>query len=90
MRTTTSWRAPAYLRELHDRYGIPGFLAAYNAGPARWEDHLATGRPLPMETRAYFLRLVPMVGGQGDDDTTLLAPVIKSWTEGDAMPCAMS
>ena len=25
----------AYLRELQDRYGAPGFLAAYNAGPAR-------------------------------------------------------
>jgi hypothetical protein len=25
----------AYLRELHDRYGLPGFLAAYNAGPKR-------------------------------------------------------
>ena len=24
----------AFLRELHDRYGSPGFLAAYNAGPA--------------------------------------------------------
>ena len=24
----------AFLRELHDRYGTPGFLAAYNAGPA--------------------------------------------------------
>jgi soluble lytic murein transglycosylase-like protein len=23
----------AYIRELHDRYGTPGFLAAYNAGP---------------------------------------------------------
>ena len=43
----------AYLRELHDRYGSPGFLAAYNAGPARYEDHLATGQPLPAETRAY-------------------------------------
>ena len=43
----------AYLRELHDRYGAPGFLAAYNAGPARYDDHLATGRPLPAETRAY-------------------------------------
>ena len=29
----------AYLRELHDRYGAPGFLAAYNAGPARYDDH---------------------------------------------------
>ena len=25
----------AYLREMHDRYGSPGFLAAYNAGPGR-------------------------------------------------------
>ena len=28
----------AYLREMHDRYGSAGFLAAYNAGPGRWED----------------------------------------------------
>lgn len=25
----------AYLREMYDRYGSPGFLAAYNAGPGR-------------------------------------------------------
>jgi len=42
----------AYLRELHDRYGSPGFLAAYNAGPDRYEASLS-GRPLPLETRAY-------------------------------------
>ncbi len=41
-----------YLRELHDRYGDPGFLAAYNAGPARYEAHLAAGVPLTDETRA--------------------------------------
>jgi soluble lytic murein transglycosylase-like protein len=40
----------AYLRELYDRYGVPGFLAAYNAGPTRYEDHSTTGRPLPSET----------------------------------------
>lgn len=54
----------AYLRELHDRYGNPtAMLAAYNAGPGRYDDHLATGRPLPRETRAYLAMLVPMVGG---------------------------
>jgi len=34
----------AYMRELHDRCGAPGFLAACNAGPRRYEHHLATGR----------------------------------------------
>ncbi|KRB29737.1 lytic transglycosylase [Mesorhizobium sp. Root695] len=53
----------AYLRELHDRYGSPGFLAAYNAGPARYEAYLA-GRPLPAETRAYVAALAPLVGGR--------------------------
>jgi hypothetical protein len=76
----------AYLRELHDRYGIPGFLAAYNAGPARWENHLATGRPLPAETRAYLSRLAPIVGGSSVDDTVILATVVKSWTEASLFP----
>lgn len=76
----------AYLRELHDRYGIPGFLAAYNAGPGRWEDHLATGRPLPAETRAYLSRLAPIVGGSSADDTVILAAVVKSWTEASLFP----
>jgi soluble lytic murein transglycosylase-like protein len=51
----------AYIRELCDRYGAPGFLAAYNAGPGRYERHLATGRPLPDETRAYIAALAPMI-----------------------------
>jgi len=44
----------AYLRELLDRFGERGFLAAYNAGPRRYEEHLATGKPLPSETLAYI------------------------------------
>jgi soluble lytic murein transglycosylase-like protein len=39
-----------YLRDLLDRYGSPGFLAAYNAGPGRYEER-RSGRPLPDETR---------------------------------------
>lgn len=46
----------AYLRWLRDRYGAPGFLAAYNAGPGRYEESLA-GRPLPLETRRYVDKL---------------------------------
>ncbi|RAH96358.1 lytic transglycosylase [Acuticoccus sediminis] len=53
----------AYLREMHDRYGSPGFLAAYNAGPGRYEEFRATGRPLPAETRAYVAALAPTIGG---------------------------
>jgi hypothetical protein len=53
----------AYLRELYDRYGASGFLAAYNAGPGRWEDHLSGVRPLPDETVRYLSRLGPLTGG---------------------------
>lgn len=53
----------AYLREMYDRYGtIPAMLAAYNAGPDRYDEHLATGRPLPAETRAYVALLAPALG----------------------------
>lgn len=52
----------AYLREMHDLYGSPGFLAAYNAGPVRYENHLATGRPLPEETRVYVSTLASRLG----------------------------
>jgi soluble lytic murein transglycosylase-like protein len=51
----------AYIRELSDRYGAPGFLAGYNAGPGRYERHLATARPLPDETQAYVATLAPMI-----------------------------
>jgi hypothetical protein len=44
----------AYLRAMYDRFGYPGLFAAYNAGPARYAGHLASGNPLPAETRAYL------------------------------------
>jgi hypothetical protein len=71
----------AYLRELHDRYGSPGFLAAYNAGPARYENHVATGQPLPAETRAYVALLAPMVSDGVISDAAVLPVVTRSWTE---------
>jgi hypothetical protein len=54
----------AYISELYQRFGAPGFLAAYNSGPRRYENHLATGRPLPDETRDYVAILAPMIGGK--------------------------
>jgi soluble lytic murein transglycosylase-like protein len=69
----------AYLRELYDRYGSPGFLAAYNAGPGRYEASLK-GRPLPAETRAYVATLRPFWSG-GDASGALTASHAKavSW-----------
>ncbi len=70
----------AYIRELHDRFGAPGFLAAYNAGPGRYEAHLATGRPLPFETQRYVDILAPMMaGGQGNGRTIVVADALSSW-----------
>ncbi|MBZ9758289.1 lytic transglycosylase domain-containing protein [Mesorhizobium sp. ESP6-5] len=66
----------AYLRELYDRYGSPGFLAAYNAGPGRYEASLR-GRPLPAETRAYVAMLRPFWGG-GDAPGALTAGHAKA------------
>lgn len=70
----------AYLRELRDRYGAPGFLAAYNAGPLRYEDHLTTGRPLPAETRAYMAVLAPMIGSGPTGATIVVAATVRSQT----------
>ncbi len=69
----------AYLRELHDRYGSPGFLAAYNAGPDRYEASLA-GRPLPLETRAYVAAVAPIIGGGGDAPVMIAAADRSVWT----------
>jgi len=80
----------AYMRELRDHYGNPGFLAAYNAGPALWEDHLATGRPLPNETRAYLARLAPIVDASGADNAVALVSVIRSWTEAPLFPVRLA
>jgi soluble lytic murein transglycosylase-like protein len=52
----------AYLREMRDRFGVGGFLAAYNAGPERYEEYLTAGRALPDETTLYLTKLDPTVG----------------------------
>ncbi len=51
----------AYLREMYNRYGAPGFLAAYNAGPARLDRVLFEGKTLPGETLRYLETLAPVL-----------------------------
>ena len=53
----------AYLREMYDRFGPAHFLAAYNAGPGRVDEHLRTGRSLPGETQRYVQELGPELVG---------------------------
>lgn len=67
----------AYMREMYDIYGSPGFLAAYNAGPARLDDYLSNTRGLPDETRRY----VAIIGPQLVD----VHPKIRSPAEQYAM-----
>lgn len=65
----------AYLREMFDRYGnVSAMLAAYNAGPGRYDEYLATGRTLPAETRAYVATLAPVLGGAAASDPPSAAP----------------
>jgi hypothetical protein len=65
----------AYLREMFDRYGNVGaMLAAYNAGPGRYDEHRATSRPLPAETRAYVAALAPILGGVAATEPPSSAP----------------
>jgi hypothetical protein len=53
----------AYIREMYDMYGAPGFLAAYNAGPRRLDDYLSNSKPLPLETRRYVASIGPFIAG---------------------------
>jgi soluble lytic murein transglycosylase-like protein len=69
----------AYLREMHDRYGAAGFLAAYNAGPGRYQDYVSTGRPLPAETLAYVAALAPLIGGDPVNRGVVIAAGATAW-----------
>lgn len=68
----------AYLRQMHDRYGsIDAMLAAYNAGPQRYDAHRTSGRSLPAETIVYVAKVASMIGGA--------APVAASGDRGTAL-----
>ncbi len=42
--------------------GVPSFLGAYNAGPARFDEVLAERRPLPDETRRFLAEVAARIG----------------------------
>ena len=72
----------AYLREMWDRYGdVSAMLAAYNAGPARYEEYRLADRPLPPETRAYVAALAPVLLGERPSGTAITAARPLDWRE---------
>ncbi|MFN7089420.1 MAG: lytic transglycosylase domain-containing protein [Allorhizobium sp.] len=71
----------AYLAELHDLYGSPGFLAAYNAGPGRYEKHLVSDEPLPAETVDYVAKVMSLIDGNtAATKRTGVSPSHSSWS----------
>ena len=71
----------AYLREMHDRFGSAGFLAAYHAGPSRYEHHLATGQPLPPDTVAYVAAVTPLLGDEHGERTAFAGRRAVPWRQ---------
>jgi hypothetical protein len=70
----------AYLAELHDLYGSPGFLAAYNAGPGRYENHLVSDNPLPAETVDYVAKIMSLIDVDTAAKRTVAHPSRSSWS----------
>ena len=72
----------AYLREMWGRYGdVAAMLAAYNAGPARYDEYRLADRPLPAETRAYVATLAPVLLGERPSGTAITAARPLDWRE---------
>ncbi|WP_417768754.1 lytic transglycosylase domain-containing protein [Stappia sp.] len=72
----------AYLREMWDRYGnVAAMLAAYNAGPARYDEYRLADRPLPAETRAYVAALAPALLSERPSGGTVAAARSLDWRE---------
>ncbi|ABA04114.1 lytic transglycosylase, catalytic [Nitrobacter winogradskyi Nb-255] len=71
----------AYLREMHDRYGtVEAMLAAYNAGPGRYDKHLATGQALPAETIDYVAKITPTIDVTASVVRSIGRPLHPSWS----------
>ena len=69
----------AYLRELYDRFGPSGFLAAYNAGPTQFQKYLAGLRPLPDETKRYVATLGQVLPDLPINDVAIAAVRVPNW-----------
>jgi soluble lytic murein transglycosylase-like protein len=71
----------AYLKDMHDRFGSVGFIAAYHAGPARYEQHLVTGKPLPSETTAYVAAVTQLLDNEQGEHAAVDGRRALPWQE---------
>ena len=72
----------AYPQEMLDRFGSEGFLAAYNAGPRRYAEHLTNRKPLPEETRNYVAKLAPLIGVEQRERGATAVKRVAAWQDG--------
>jgi soluble lytic murein transglycosylase-like protein len=71
----------AYLREMHDRFGLAGFLAAYHTGPSRYEQYLVTGQPLPPATITYVTAVTSLFTGEQGEQAAYRIKRAVPWRE---------
>ena len=64
-----------YLRLMYDRFGYPGLFGAYNAGPARYAEHLTGRRSLPRETIGYLASVAPQARQAPAQQVATVMPV---------------
>ena len=69
----------AYLRRLYDRFGRRGFLAAYNAGPTRYQAVLDGRGRLPAETVAYVARVEARIGWRNSGPQAEMTTPPRDW-----------
>lgn len=69
----------AYIREMYEMYGNPGFLGAYNAGPGRYGQYVSQGRQLPTETVRYMEIIGPQIAGIYPDGSG--SPLMDQYAE---------
>lgn len=78
----------AYIRQMYDIYGSPGFLAAYNTGPGRLDDFLTRNRSLPHETRQYVTIIGPQIAGIYPNSRSQADLMVMNHQGGDAVQVA--
>lgn len=79
-----------YLRRMLDRFGARGFLAAYNAGPARYQAFLDGKRSLPSETVAYVARVRARIGWNAPIVSPRRTTTSADWRTSDLFVGAIS